>query len=133
MVFKRNIIKEKVILLIGIISIVACPGCTDCEYENRTIEVYISSYSLENDSVVSTVYFSPVDKNEERNHIWVSNRENQNRTLVWLQKHKFEKFDIDFSEEVVRDTSIKYRIKGNFIVEGTCSPSSIEAIEVVKK
>ena len=93
-----------------------------CIYEDITTEAFVSDFSTENDSITNVVFQTIPEK---------SGRDNFGSRQVRLNAYEMQNFGLINVE--ISDTTIRYSLKGKFIIQGTCTPSMISSVQVVEQ
>ena len=95
-----------------------CIGCGVCKYEKFSETVKVKKIFFANDSINSIEFISTTDSIKKYD------------LDAWELSFRIGK---EFSEKEIRDTLNNYTITGERIIEGTCTPVSIDKIKLLKK
>ncbi len=114
------------LLTIPFLMSLGCPGFqrSPCNYEDKEVKAYISNYEIQDDSTM-IIWFKAVEEQKS----WVWDADDENKTDIRIHSSQFEEYDLSIDTATIDDISILYLVEGTFILEGTCGPHTIFAIE----
>ncbi len=114
------------LLTIPFLMSLGCPGFqrSPCAYEDQEVKAYISHHEIREDSTM-TIWFKAIEEQKS----WVWDAYNTGKTDISIHSNQFEEYNLTIDTNTIDDTTILYLVEGTFILEGTCGPHTIFAVE----